>query len=181
MTSKRIVLVTGGASCGKSEWAESLAQQTNLPVIYIATGQKNEQDEEWKLKIAKHRQRRPKSWQNWEIPLKLAEAIANSPEKSCLLIDSLGTWVANWLDKDEAIWQEETEKLINQLNKSTQTIIFVGEETGWGVVPAYELGRLFRNRLGNLSRKIGLIADRVYVVIGGYAVDIAQIGMKIDQ
>lgn len=176
---KNIILVTGAANSGKSEWAEFLAKETGLQVIYIATAQKNDQDVEWTAKIIKHQQRRPKNWENWEIPLDLSLAINQAPANSCLLIDSLGTWVTNWLMSDEEIWEKEVKQLIQQLTQSQQTIILVAEETGWGVVPAYELGRLFRNRLGNLTRRVGLIADSVYLVIGGYAVDISKFGIKL--
>ncbi len=179
MSTKKLILVTGAANSGKSEFAENLAEKQQLQVIYIATAEKNEQDLEWTAKILKHQQRRPKNWLNWEIPLNLTDAIIKAPPKSCLLIDSLGTWVTNYLTSDEDIWQKEVTKLLNQLTQSQQTIILVAEETGWGVVPAYELGRLFRNRLGNLIRQAGLIADNVYLMLAGYAVDVTKIGVKI--
>ncbi len=178
MSIKQLTLITGAANSGKSEFAENLAENQPLQVIYIATAQKNEQDLEWTAKIIKHRQRRPKNWLNWEIPLNLTDAIINAPPESCLLIDSLGTWVTNYLTSEEDIWQKEVKKLLNQLTQSQHTIIIVAEETGWGVVPAYELGRLFRNRLGNLIRQVGLIADNVYLIVAGYAVDVTKIGIN---
>ena len=181
MSTKKIILVTGAASSGKSEWAESLAQQTQQQVIYIATAAKNELDSEWMAKILKHQQRRPSNWINWEIPHQLVQAIATAPPQSCLLVDSLGTWVTNWLIEEEKVWQLQIQQLVQQLDISQQIIILVAEETGWGVVPAYELGRLFRNRLGDLIRQVGLIADQVYLVVGGYAVDVSKIGTKLDK
>jgi adenosylcobinamide kinase/adenosylcobinamide-phosphate guanylyltransferase len=50
---------------------------------------------------------------------------------------------------------------------------------GWGLVPEYKSGRIFCDRLGGLSRKIGAIADDVYLVTGGYAVNLTQIGEKL--
>jgi adenosylcobinamide kinase/adenosylcobinamide-phosphate guanylyltransferase len=55
----------------------------------------------------------------------------------------------------------------------------VGEEVGWGIVPAYPMGRSFRDRLGRLVREIGVIADHVYLVTGGYALDLTQFGTPI--
>jgi adenosylcobinamide kinase/adenosylcobinamide-phosphate guanylyltransferase len=175
-----LILVTGAANSGKSEWAEYLAIKTQQPLIYIATGQKNESDPEWMEKIEVHQKRRTSQWQTWEIPQELPSAITQIPVDSCTLIDSLGTWVANYLEAEDALWQKQTEELIfNLQNAQSSPIILVAEETGWGVVPAYELGRLFRRRLGILTRQIGTIADRVYLVVGGYAVDVSQIGIKI--
>lgn len=176
---REVILITGGANSGKSEWGESLAIQSQKPVIYIATARKNETDEEWRQKILVHQQRRPKHWENLEIPLFLADSIEQIKEDKCLLIDSLGTWVANWLEKDELLWQEQVNKFRSSLQNSICQIIIVAEETGWGVVPAYELGRLFRSRLGKLTRLMGIDANTVYLTVGGYAVDISQIGVKL--
>ncbi|WP_017295902.1 bifunctional adenosylcobinamide kinase/adenosylcobinamide-phosphate guanylyltransferase [Geminocystis herdmanii] len=177
---REVILITGGANSGKSEWGESLAIQSKKPVIYIATAMKNEADEEWTQKILAHQARRPKIWQNLEIPLFLGDSIAQIKDDKCILIDSLGTWVANWLDKDELLWQEEINKFRSSLKNSSCQIIIVAEETGWGVIPAYELGRLFRSRLGKLTRVIGMDANKVYLTIGGYAVDVSQIGVKLN-
>lgn len=174
-----IILVTGAANSGKSEWAEYLASESGKQVIYIATAQKNEDDLEWQRKIEKHQIRRPKNWINWEIPDNLASAITKTPPDSCVLVDSLGTWVANYLDKNDDDWQKEVKKLLTNYQKCGNRIIFVGEETGWGVVPAYELGRSFRSRLGYLIRLVGEIADQVYLVVGGYAVDVSRIGINL--
>ena len=46
-------------------------------------------------------------------------------------------------------------------------------------MPEYKSGRIFCDRLGGLSRKIGAIADDVYLVTGGYAVNLTQIGEKL--
>ncbi|MEO1127399.1 MAG: bifunctional adenosylcobinamide kinase/adenosylcobinamide-phosphate guanylyltransferase, partial [Cyanobacteria bacterium J06639_16] len=46
-------------------------------------------------------------------------------------------------------------------------------------VPAYEVGRLFRDRLGEVTRKIGAIADAVYLVTAGYALNLSQLGHPV--
>lgn len=174
-----IILVTGAASSGKSEWAENLAQKQDKSVIYIATAQNNHQDQEWSLKIAKHQQRRPKNWQIWEIPQNLSIAISHAPSQTCLLIDSLGTWVANLLQEDNKRWQLTVAELLTTIKHTDKDIIFVAEETGWGVVPSYESGRIFRDRLGQLIRQIGLQSQSVYLVTGGYAINISIVGEKL--
>ena len=175
-----IVLVTGPARSGKSEWAESLALKSNNCVIYIATALVNPDDVDWVKRITKHRYRRPEHWLTWEVTeLQLINAIATSAASSCLLVDSLGTWVASLLDKDATEWEKIVENLLNTLHKATQEIIFVAEETGWGVVPAYPSGRIFRDRLGNLVRRISAICDRVYLVTGGYALNLTALGSPL--
>lgn len=173
---RQIILVTGAARSGKSEWAEALAQRSQKRVTYIATAQPNPADPEWQQRIQQHQQRRPANWTTQWVPEKLAAAIQTITERDCFLVDSLGTWLANMLELDEQTWRNQATDLLQQLEDTTGTIILVAEETGWGVVPAYAAGRLFRDRLGQLIRQIGTIADTVYLVTGGYAVNISAIG-----
>lgn len=179
MVNRQIILVTGATRSGKSEWAENLAQASQKPVIYIATSQVDPSDQEWCDRIAQHQQRRLSQWQTLEIPLQLSQVIDNSLSPGCLLIDSLGTWVANCLEMSAENWQVMSEKLLISLENSSVDIILVAEETGWGVVPAYPLGRLFRDRLGDLSRRIGTMADTVYLVTGGHALNLSQLGQRL--
>ena len=174
-----ILLVTGPARSGKSEWAEHWAKQTQKPVVYIATSAISEDDVEWQQRIEQHRHRRPTSWQTKEVPHHLAKAIGTAQANDCLLIDSLGTWLANQLDKDDMAWHHCAEELISILASAPCDVILVAEETGWGVVPAYPLGRTFRDRLGHLVRQIGAIATQVYLVTGGYALDLKHLGTPL--
>jgi adenosylcobinamide kinase/adenosylcobinamide-phosphate guanylyltransferase len=172
----KIILITGAARSGKSEWAEKLASKTSLSVIYIATATIESNDLEWQAKIAKHQQRRPKNWQTKVASQDLANMIKKAATSECLLIDSLGTWVANFLDLDRDDWQQLTDELLTSLKNNQGHIILVGEETGWGVVPAYQSGRTFRDRLGHLIRQIGSIADTVYLVTGGHVLNLTLLG-----
>jgi adenosylcobinamide kinase/adenosylcobinamide-phosphate guanylyltransferase len=95
------------------------------------------------------------------------------------LIDSLGTWLANLLEQDDVTWQVTLDALIASLRQTAATVILVSEETGWGVVPAYPLGRLFRDRLGTLTRQVGTVAGAVYLVVAGYAVDVKALGKEV--
>ncbi len=174
-----VILVTGSARSGKSEWGEHLAKKQEDPVIYIATAQNNPEDAQWEARIAAHRLRRPSHWQTLHCPVALGETLKNCPDSDCLLVDSLGTWVANELGQTDEEWLKIQEQLITFLKEIPNLIIFVAEETGWGVIPAYPMGRLFRDRLGSLIRQIGAIADTVYLVTGGYAIDLTKFGEKL--
>lgn len=178
----RVMLVTGPARSGKSEWAETLARQTDKPVIYVATASLDLSDMEWLSRIERHRERRLRTWSTLEVPVELTQAIANAPPKSCLLVDSLGTWVANLLEQDEARWEETQQRLLASLEGLTESeVIFVAEETGWGVIPAYPLGRTFRDRLGNLVRRLGAIANPVYLVTGGHVLNLSALGSPLTE
>jgi adenosylcobinamide kinase / adenosylcobinamide-phosphate guanylyltransferase len=172
-----IILVTGAARSGKSEWAEQLAIAQNRSVCYVATGIADDQDLEWQQRIEQHRRRRPVSWSTQEEPYELARLCRNTSD--CLLIDSLGTWVANGLERSDGLWQQSVRDLLAALQQASVPIILVSEETGWGIVPAYPLGRLFRDRLGQLSRQIAREADAIYLIVQGFALDLRQLAQPL--
>ena len=178
--SGQIILVTGPARSGKSAWAETLALQSGKSVIYLATASIDPADAEWQSRIAQHRSRRPLNWITQEVPQQLVTAIKTTPLDSCLLIDSLGTWVANLLEEDETKWKSTEQTFLQILSSQTgRDVILVAEETGWGVVPAYPLGRKFRDRLGNLTRHLGAIAQPVYLVTGGHVLNLSALGSPL--
>jgi adenosylcobinamide kinase / adenosylcobinamide-phosphate guanylyltransferase len=179
MAEHQLILVTGPARSGKSEWAETLAERSSKPVFYVATAQLDPADHEWQLRIEQHRQRRPSIWRTLAVPIALAETIQTTPPNSCLLVDSLGTWLANLLEQDDTNWSQTLNALLDSLHHASSDIIFVAEETGWGVVPAYPMGRLFRDRLGMLTRSIGAIAHPVYLVTGGHVLNLSILGMPL--
>lgn len=177
----QLILVTGPTRSGKSDWAEALALKTQQPVLYIATSQINPDDLEWQARIAAHRDRRPSDWMLWEVPHDLTTALSEAPLDRCILIDSLGTWLANTLEQSTEQWQQTQSALLEVLQQSSHRMIVVAEEVGWGVVPAYAAGRLFCDRLGELVQRIGILADRVYLVTAGYALDIKYFGEPVSQ
>ena len=175
----QVVLVTGPTRSGKSEWAEQLAIATQLPVVYVATAQVDPADTEWVSRIQRHQQRRPADWRTYHVPLALADFLRQQTQAQCWLVDALGTWVANGLEQGDEVWQEHQAELLAVLPQVPGTIILVAEETGWGIVPAYPLGRQFRDRLGDLTRHIGAIADTVYLVTAGHALDLGRLGQRL--
>ena len=176
-----MILVTGPARSGKSEWAERLACDSGRSVLYIATALEDPSDADWTARIAAHRARRPADWETCSAPTELAAEIhAQSDLDRCLLVDSLGTWVANLIELDEPSWQTHADALLDALQASHALVILVAEETGWGLIPAYPVGRLFRDRLGALVRRIGPRCSAAYLVTGGYALDLARLGTAID-
>jgi adenosylcobinamide kinase / adenosylcobinamide-phosphate guanylyltransferase len=179
--SRKLILVTGPARSGKSEWAEILATQSGKSVVYIATAQIDLADLEWQTRIAKHQQRRPSEWITWQVPIALSDALRQGQPEQCLLIDSLGTWLANFLEDEDEIWYQTCSNLLPSLEQTVSDVILVAEETGWGVVPAYPAGRQFRDRLGQLTRQIGAIADPVYLVTGGHVLNLSRLGLPLDQ
>lgn len=212
-----LILVSGPARSGKSEFAEQLAQDSGLPVTYVATAALDTDDQDWAERIQQHRARRPTDWATLEAP-NLLDALQDAlgdklqnafrigasttsipkaitlPRGSrqpddqqgkqptpahCLLIDSLGTWVANRLETNDSEWRAEVEAVLEHLARLPALCILVAEETGWGVVPAYPLGRQFRDRLGHLVRQIAPLCETSYLVAAGHILDLGQLGRPL--
>jgi adenosylcobinamide kinase/adenosylcobinamide-phosphate guanylyltransferase len=87
--------------------------------------------------------------------------------------------MANLLEQDSSVWERTVQELWESLAQTESTVIFVAEETGWGVVPAYPVGRLFRDRLGQLVRQLGSMADTVYLVTGGHVLNLSALGSPL--
>ncbi len=171
-------LIIGPTCSGKSEYAENLANRLYDQVIYVATAIENPADFQWQTRIKKHRDRRPSNWKTLAVPYDLIKTIDTAVPSSCLLIDSLGTWVANKLDENDKDWDQIVIEFLACIEKTSVSLIFVAEETGWGVVPAYPLGRLFRDRLGHIVSKLGSIVDTTYLIIGGHVMNLSVLGQK---
>ncbi|MEM8603958.1 MAG: bifunctional adenosylcobinamide kinase/adenosylcobinamide-phosphate guanylyltransferase [Cyanobacteria bacterium P01_H01_bin.121] len=179
MPSSPLVLVTGPTRSGKSEWAESLAMTSQRTVTYVATAQRNPADPDWEARIERHKQRRPEAWRVWECSGCLTPILRDAQVTDCLLIDSLGTWLVNYLESPADAWSATSVNLLTHLETTAAQVILVTEETGWGIVPAYPSGRLFRDRLGTLTRQVAALCSQFYLVVGGYAVDLKQVGTLV--
>ena len=69
--SKEIILITGGARSGKSQYAEHRAVEMGDRPLYMATAEAD--DEEMIQRIAEHRKRRGAQWRTIEEPLELSK------------------------------------------------------------------------------------------------------------
>jgi len=175
----KVILVTGPARSGKSEWAETLAMESGKAVIYVATATDNPDDEEWHQRILEHQKRRPQDWVTLSVAVELSATLADAKPHTCLLVDSLGTWVANLLEQDDQSWENLVVEFLETVDLVAADMLFVAEEVGWGIVPAYPVGRMFRDRLGSLVRRLSSLCDAVYLITGGYALNLTVLGSPL--
>lgn len=157
-----ITLVLGGARSGKSEYAEALASARPSPVVYIATGDPSG-DDDFAVRVAAHRERRPAEWETIESGPALAAAV-RSRGGATLLIDSLGTWLASLPQ-----FSADAADLCAALVAHDGEAIVVSEEVGLGVHPSSDAGRQFRDALGILNRAVAAVAGDVLLVVAGRA------------
>lgn len=171
-----LTLVLGGSGSGKSEVAERMAAAFGQQVIYLATSAPG--DEEMKRRIKRHRDRRPAVWRTEEETLAVADAVLRLGRAgTVLLIEDLTSWLANILSQqnqgslsDENIEdavRKEVEKFLSAVEQVPAQVIVVAGELGCGLVPAYALGRVFRDVAGRSNQLVATHAARVYMVMAG--------------
>lgn len=179
-----IILCSGGARSGKSEFAEQLALSLKGRKAYVATGQAF--DDEMKDRIKKHQLRRGKEWITFEIPLHLHENWEQIKNVSdVILIDCLTMFTSNHIfahgdintqedaNRIESIILEELRLLLEEINNSNdKTVIFVTNEIGLGIVPENKLARYFRDMTGRVNREVASAANRMYLTISGVTIEL---------
>ncbi len=164
-----VILVLGGVRSGKSRYAQQLAERASR-VTFIATAERRD-DEEMRLKIERHRAERPSTWLTVEEPLELADVIRTA-SFGCdvMLIDCLTLFAANLLEAcgdDVKGMHGKVEALCLALKTAGCRVILVSNEVGSGVVPAYALGRRFRDLVGEINQRIAAVADTVVYMVAG--------------
>lgn len=162
-----IELVLGGARSGKSHYAQQLANDSELKVIYVATAEAG--DEEMRDRIKRHQAERPSHWLLVEEPLSLAGALKeHAAATQCVLVDCLTLWLSNLLglqDEDEFHYQRDT--FIRLLPALPGRIILVSNETGLGIVPMGALTRRYTDESGLLHQELARLCDRVTFMVAG--------------
>lgn len=160
------ILILGGARSGKSRLAETLARQSGLGVVYLATGWAG--DEEMAGRIARHRAARPAGWLTVEEPLALASALrTHAAGGGFVLVDCLTLWLSNLLAVGEERFRQERADLLDTLPGLPGTVCLVGNEVGQGVVPANPLARRFVDEAGWLHQDLAGLCGRVAWVAAG--------------
>jgi adenosylcobinamide kinase/adenosylcobinamide-phosphate guanylyltransferase len=178
----RLILVLGGARSGKSTYAEARAAAlagADGRVLYLATAEAL--DDEMARRIARHRASRPATWQTAEEPRDPAAALRGAAlEIRVILLDCITLWLSNLLaafpvhsdgTADEAAAEEAVEKAVSDLLAAHQAgrshLVVVSNEVGLGIVPAYPLGRLYRDLLGRVNIRLAAAADEVVLMVAG--------------
>jgi adenosylcobinamide kinase/adenosylcobinamide-phosphate guanylyltransferase len=199
----RLILILGGARSGKSSFAERLATSSGRTagsagsIAFIATATAD--DDEMRARITRHRASRPREWHTIEEPLDLAGAVRQAYKLAdVLLLDCVTLWLGNMLTQESGQGESDDngkeelritsnlfdERPLNQIEElltvvqsagPNKTLIVVTNEVGLGVVPAYPLGRVYRDTLGYVNQRLAQAADRVYLMVAGMAVDIKRL------
>jgi len=187
----QLILILGGARSAKSAFAERLALRSGRSVAFIATATAS--DDEMRERIEHHRASRPASWSTIEEPYNLPDAINRAAKQAdVLLLDCMTIWLNNWFLAQKITDSEETTVANTQYTEAVlaavdellvafaalptnKTLVVVTNEVGLGIVPAYALGRIYRDLLGLVNQRLAAAADRVYLMVAGLGVDIKRL------
>lgn len=190
-----VVFITGPVRSGKSAFGVRLARETGYAVTYVATAAGELEDVEWRARLTRHVRDRPASWRTVETATMTDDAqltlFREAAPGTCLVVDALGTWLAariaariDLLEVDYTVLEsqldDEAAKFVDAMLASPAYVIAVGEQIGWDDVPGAASARLFRDAMGRMAQRLARRADRVYLVVAGYAIDLRAFGESID-
>ena len=160
-----ISLVLGGASSGKSGWAEALVLRAERPKVYIATAEAH--DREMAAKIANHKGARAgQGWRTIEAPRALAQSLAELEAEEIALIDCATFWLSNTMF-GERPWRAALEELAETMAQCPAPLVIVSNEIGQGIVPADPVSRAFRIAHGEMNQRLAALSDVAVFVTAG--------------
>ena len=165
-----IIFVVGGASSGKSAYAEALAVKCALPRYYLATMQVY--DAESTARVERHRAlRADKQFATVERPLDLGGLTL--PGRGTVLLEDLGNLAANELYAPEGAGENAVRAIVDgvrHLARQSEHLIIVGNEVfSGGADYAGDTDRYLRV-LAQASNEIAAMADAVCRVTCGVSV-----------
>lgn len=187
----KLVLVTGGARSGKSEFAEKYVLHYGARCAYIATAEIL--DDEMAERVRLHKARRPQTrWINFEAPYNAHEVMKEAAQQAdTVLFDCLTLYMSNLLygknapegtteQKAQAV-KAEIGKLLDAAYRSGKTVVFVTNEVGAGIVPENAIAREYRDIAGWVNQQVAEAADSVFYCVAGQAVDMKKLAFKFEE
>ena len=173
----KLTFILGGARSGKSSYAQKMAEDSGKTVTFIATAQAF--DDEMKARIQKHREDRPKEWKTLEVQKDISAYLTQHPQQTVIYLLDCITLLANnvfmqFIEDDlvnevkaKIALEDELDKLIKYISEHDEEWIIISNEVGLGLVPPYQMGRVYRDLLGWANQKLAKEADEVLFMVAG--------------
>lgn len=169
-----LILVTGGARSGKSDYALKRAESIKGAHCFLATCPIV--DSEMDDRISRHKtERNAELWHTIEEETEIATTLQSLESNSICLIDCLTLWVNNLMFRaeksGEIFGDNEMQRLVKSFVEAAVTfqgtLICVTNEVGMGIVPDNSSARLYRDLVGRSNRMIAEVANEVILVSCG--------------
>lgn len=184
-----LVVITGAARSGKSQQAQSLACELERRGhdVTVAVFGRADGDAEFAERIRLHREARPDGFTTLEVGDPLAW-VPDDRDGEVLVVECVGTmlsaimadlWERGGEGAGPVAYERDVEAALGRIvdalcNRSADTLI-VTNEVGWGVVPEYASGRVFRDVLGRANRTLVSRADAAYLCVSGRLLDLSKL------
>lgn len=156
---RRLTVVTGGVSSGKSRHALALASRHGANVLFVATAVPR--DDEMRAKVARHRAERPASW----TTLEAYRNLSLPPGFAAAVVDCLTLLVSQLMV--EGAPEADILAELDRISAASYPVYLVTNEVGWGVVPEHPLGRRFREVAGRANQRAVARADEAILMVAG--------------
>ena len=167
MMKNKKALFIGGIKSGKSFNAELYTiKNAHTKPIYLATTEFI--DTGMQKRIDTHKQNRKDNFQTQEEPLKLYESISTCSD--IILVECVSMWINNMLHHGFVFedMRQELESILDLDN----SVVFVLNDVGAGIIPDNALAREFIDISGKLSQLIASNCDEVFHTIAGISTKI---------
>jgi adenosylcobinamide kinase/adenosylcobinamide-phosphate guanylyltransferase len=163
-----LTLLVGGARSGKSalavEWGRRHAHRGG-GVVFVATASRL--DDDMARRIDHHRADRP-DWPTIEEQHDLVGAVAGHDDE-LVIVDCLTLWVSNLMlrgDGDPAVNAAATAAASGLAGRAGPSVV-ISNEVGMGIHPDNELGRRYRDLLGQVNRTFAAAAGQNLLLVAG--------------
>ncbi len=162
---RQIIYISGGERSGKSDFAQSMAEQLSDSPIYLATARC--WDDEFRSRIAKHKASRG---ENWGLIEEERELSKHQLAGRVVMMDCVTLWLTNIFCDLEMDGVESLEVAKGEWDRFVDqdfTLIVVSNEIGQGVIPMERSTRQFVDLQGSMNQYIAAMADSAYTLISG--------------
>lgn len=202
-------LITGGARSGKSSFAERYAAHLGSAGLYVATAQTYDAEMERRARQHRERREASGfAWTTAEEPYALVELLRReSGGGRVVLVDCLTLWLTNRMlqleepaaggetdaaaepgdepsaavsDDRSAALDAAVRELAETVADYRGTLLLVTNEVGSGIVPAYPLGRRFRDEAGSMNQRLAAVCDQVFLVTAGIPLELKSKAFRFD-
>jgi len=183
----KLTLIVGGKRSGKSDFAQSLAEEFGDSILYIAT-LVPEDDEEVKSRIEYRKTMRPVTWDTLEAYDGIAEHITEfGAAYDGIVLDRISVLITQLLGEHDAIWEsvplsavleieksilQTVRKVVQAAKQAPAPVVMITNEMGMGSRPVDRFNKIRRDITCRANTKIAAQADEVYVMMAGLPVKI---------
>jgi len=172
MNSRKIIFITGGQRSGKSRYAQQLALSLTGNPVYLATSAV--WDEEYRLRIERHKRDRGVEWTNIE---ELKDLQKVDVSHRVVVIDCVTLWSTNFFHESNGNVESSLAAITGRFDAFTKQdaiFIFVTNELGLGGTSDNDLQRRFTDLLGWVNQYIASRSDEVILMVSGIPMKIKQ-------